>query len=162
MRLLLLTGVGVVVLAAGLWLTCIGVSASAQAPEYEIDGGQPPGAGSGEAVLDIQDISAIAPGANIDVYEAPNTTFGVLDAYAAIVNDDVAQIISTSWGLCEQVVQQAEPGVLEAENLLFQQAAAQGQRLLHLVLLPLQPPQALEQHHLNIIERVNIRVAQQD
>src|SRR5207344_1338065 len=68
-------------------------------------------------------------GAYIDVYEAPNTTFGALDAYAAIVNDDVDQIVSSSWGLCEQAVQQGEPGVLEAENLLFQQAAAQGQSI---------------------------------
>lgn len=91
-----------------------------------IDGGQPDGAGVGESLLDIQDISALAPGAYIDVYEAPNTTFGVLDEYAAIVNDGDS-IVSSSWGLCEQAVQQGEPGVLEAENLLFQQAAAQGQ-----------------------------------
>ena len=94
-----------------------------------VDGGQPTGAGSGESLLDIEDISALAPGANIDVYQAPNSTFGVLDEYAAIVNDDVDQIVSTSWGLCEQAVQQGEPGMLEAENLLFQQAAAQGQSI---------------------------------
>jgi len=93
-----------------------------------VDGGQPAGGGSGEALLDIQDISAFAPGANIDVYEAPNSTFGALDEYAAIINSPTpAQIISASWGLCEQAVQQGEPGVLEAENLLFEQAAAQGQ-----------------------------------
>ena len=92
-----------------------------------IDGGQPAGPGSGEALLDIQDISALAPGAYIDVYEAPNTTFGAFDAYAAIVNTDADQIVSSSWGLCEQAVQLGEPGMLEAENLLFQQAAAQGQ-----------------------------------
>ncbi len=94
-----------------------------------VDGGQPAGAGSGESLLDIEDISAFAPGAYIDVYEAPNTTFGALDEYAAIVNNDAYtyQTVSSSWGLCEQAVQQGEPGVLEAENLLFQQAAAQGQ-----------------------------------
>jgi hypothetical protein len=91
-----------------------------------VDGGQPAGAGSGESLLDIEDVSALAPGATIDVYEAPNTTFGALDEYAAIVNDDDA-VVSSSWGLCEQAVEQGEPGVLEAENLLFQQAAAQGQ-----------------------------------
>jgi subtilase family serine protease len=94
-----------------------------------VDGGQPAGAGSGESLLDIEDISALAPGANIDVYEAPNSTYGVIDEYAAIVNDDVDQIVSSSWGLCEQAVQQGEPGMLEAENLLFQQAAAQGQSI---------------------------------
>jgi hypothetical protein len=92
-----------------------------------VDGGQPAGPGGGEAILDLQDVSAFAPGANIDVYEAPNNTFGSLDEYAQIVNDDVDQIVTTSWGLCEQAVQEGSPGVQQAENLIFQQAAAQGQ-----------------------------------
>ncbi len=92
-----------------------------------VDGGQTAGPGSGEAILDVQDVSAFAPGANIDVYEAPNNTFGSLDEYARIVNDDVDQIVTTSWGLCEQALQQGSPGVQQAENIIFQQAAAQGQ-----------------------------------
>jgi Pro-kumamolisin, activation domain/IPT/TIG domain/PASTA domain len=92
-----------------------------------VDGGQPQGPGGGEATLDIQDVSAFAPGANIDVYEAPNTTFGSFDMYAQMVNDNTDQIISSSWGLCEQAVQEGSPGVQQAENLVFQQAAAQGQ-----------------------------------
>ena len=92
-----------------------------------VDGGQPAGPGSGEAILDIQDVSAFAPGANIDVYEAPNTTFGALDEYAKIVNDNVDKIVTSSWGLCEQAVQQGSPGIQQAENIIFQQAAAQGQ-----------------------------------
>jgi len=92
-----------------------------------VDGGQTAGSGSGEAILDIQDVSAFAPGANIDVYEAPNNTFGSLDEYAKIVNDDIDQVVTSSWGLCEQAVQRGSPGVQQAENLIFQQAAAQGQ-----------------------------------
>jgi Pro-kumamolisin, activation domain/IPT/TIG domain/PASTA domain/Divergent InlB B-repeat domain len=92
-----------------------------------VDGGQPAGSGEGEAILDIQDVSAFAPGANIDVYEAPNNTFGSLDEYAQIVNDDKDQVVTTSWGLCEQAVQEGSPGVQQAENLVFEQAAAQGQ-----------------------------------
>ncbi|HKD93492.1 MAG TPA: protease pro-enzyme activation domain-containing protein [Gaiellaceae bacterium] len=92
-----------------------------------VDGGQTAGPGSGESILDIQDVSAFAPGANIDVYQAPNNTFGSLDQYSKIVNDDVDQIVTTSWGLCEQAVQQGSPGVQQAENEIFQQAAAQGQ-----------------------------------
>jgi hypothetical protein len=92
-----------------------------------VDGGQPAGPGEGEATLDIQDVSAMAPGANIDVYEAPNTTFGSLDQYAQIVNDDADQVVSTSWGICEQGIQEGSPGVQQAENVLFEQAAAQGQ-----------------------------------
>jgi hypothetical protein len=93
----------------------------------KVDGGQPTGPGSGEAALDVQDVSAFAPAANIDVYEAPNNTFGSFDEYAQIVNDDVDQIVTTSWGLCEQAVQEGSPGVQQAENLIFQEAAAQGQ-----------------------------------
>jgi hypothetical protein len=99
-----------------------------------VDGGQPTGPGSGEAVLDVEDISAMAPGASIDVYEAPNNVddnsgFGPLDAYAAIVDADRDQVVSTSWGLCEQAVQLGTPGQQEAENYLFEQAAAQGQTI---------------------------------
>jgi hypothetical protein len=92
-----------------------------------VDGGQPAGPGSGESILDIQDVSAFAPGANIDVYEAPNNNFGTLDMYAQIVNDDKDQVITTSWGVCEQALQQGAPGVQQAENQIFAQAAAQGQ-----------------------------------
>ncbi|HEX3237645.1 MAG TPA: protease pro-enzyme activation domain-containing protein [Gaiellaceae bacterium] len=94
-----------------------------------VDGGQTAGPGEGEAILDIQNVSAFAPGASIDVYETPNNTFGSLDEYAQIVNDNVDRIVTTSWGLCEQAVQQGSPGVQEAENLIFQQAAAQGQTI---------------------------------
>ena len=92
-----------------------------------VDGGPGAGPGSGESILDIQDVSAFAPGANIDVYQAPNTTFGSLDEYAKIVNDDVDQVVTTSWGFCEQGIQEGSPGVQQAENVIFEQAAAQGQ-----------------------------------
>ena len=51
-----------------------------------VDGGQPSGSGSGESILDVEDVSAMAPGANIDVYEAPNTRPSVelLDVYTQI------------------------------------------------------------------------------
>ncbi len=95
-----------------------------------VDGGQPAGYGSGEALLDVENVSAMAPSAAIDVYEAPNTSFGLVDDYAAIVDDDADDIVTTTWGMCEQAVQLSEPGVQEAESLLFQQAAAQGQTVL--------------------------------
>lgn len=95
-----------------------------------VDGGQPTGSGSGEAILDTEDVSAMAPGANIDVYEAPNNTYGGLDEYNTIVSDDTDQVVTSSWGLCETAVQQGEPGVQQEENAIFQQAAAQGQTVL--------------------------------
>ena len=98
-----------------------------------VDGGelQPgPGSQNDEATLDIEDVSAIAPGANIDVYEAPNTNAGALDQYSQIVNSDTDQIVTSSWAGCEQLMQVSDPGMQEAENLLFEQAAAQGQTVL--------------------------------
>ena len=99
---------------------------------HMVDGGQPRGPGSGEASLDVEDLSAIAPGAQIDVYAgpAPNANPNIYDAfdeYAAIIDADRDQIVTTSWGLCEQAVQTGQQGLQESENYLFQQAAAQGQ-----------------------------------
>jgi subtilase family serine protease len=95
-----------------------------------VDGGQPAGSGSGESILDIEDVAAMAPGAHIDVYEAPNNSAGSLDDYAQMVNDDTDQIITSSWGFCEQDEQLADPGAQQAEDYIFQQAAAQGQTVL--------------------------------
>jgi len=97
-----------------------------------VDGGQPTGPGSGEANLDVEDISAIAPDATIDVYEGPSpgtdgTDYDPVDNYVAIVDADRDQVVSTSWGLCEQAIEAGQPGLQQAENALFEQAAAQGQ-----------------------------------
>ena len=92
-----------------------------------VDGGPGTGPGSGESILDIENVSAIAPGANIDVYQAPNGVAGPIDLYNAIVQDDLADVVSTSWGECEALAQSSEPGVLNVENELFEQAALQGQ-----------------------------------
>jgi hypothetical protein len=99
---------------------------------HSVDGGQPAGPGSGEAILDVEDVSAIAPGATIDVYVgvspgSDGTIYDPVDGYAAIIDADTDQVISTSWGLCEQAVQAGQPGLQVAENLLFEQAAAQGE-----------------------------------
>ena len=92
-----------------------------------VDGGQQTGLGSGEAMLDIEDISAVAPKATIYVYEAPNTEYGATDEYNTIVSQDKAKVISTSWGVCEQSEQVGQPGVQALENVIFEEAAAQGQ-----------------------------------
>jgi hypothetical protein len=95
-----------------------------------VDGGAPYGTGSGEASLDVEDLSALAPGATIDVYVGPSANaYDSLDEYAEIVDQDRDRVVSTSWGLCESAMRRGEPGEQEAENLLFQQAAAQGQTI---------------------------------
>jgi hypothetical protein len=96
-----------------------------------VDGGIAAGAGSGESELDIDDVSGLAPGANIDVYEAPNTTYGYIDEFNQIVQDDTAKVVSSSWfSGCEAAVTQEEPGLVQVENTMFEQAAAQGQTVL--------------------------------
>jgi subtilase family serine protease len=82
------------------------------------------GPGSGESALDIEMVAGLAPQANIDVYVGRNFGVGPLDVYTAMVDQDAAQVLSTSWGECEADAGLAEIGV---ESTLFQQAAAQGQ-----------------------------------
>ena len=93
-----------------------------------VDGADPTaGPGSGEAALDIEMVVGLAPEAAIDVYVGSNVGVGPLDVYAAMIDDDAAQVLSTSWGECEAAAGTAE---IEAEAALFQQAAAQGQSFL--------------------------------
>jgi subtilase family serine protease len=75
-------------------------------------------------MLDADIVMSQVPDASILIYVAPNTASGAIDEYRAIVNQDRAQVISISWGLCE-----TDAGWSDArtENNLFKQAAAQGQ-----------------------------------
>jgi hypothetical protein len=96
-----------------------------------VDGGQQLGYGSGESELDIDDVSAVAPGAKIEVYEAPNTIYGLIDEFNAIVQDDTAKVATSSWASgCEADVQAYAPGLEPLENTIFEQAAIQGQTVL--------------------------------
>src|SRR5205085_5727428 len=65
------------------------------------------------------------------VYQGPNagqTTpgSGPYDLFNAIVSDDRAQVVSVSWGQCEQLQGTSEA---EAESTLFEEAAIQGQSI---------------------------------
>lgn len=84
------------------------------------------GAGAIEVELDMEVVSAIAPGANQKIYIGPNSTTGVNDTYNKIVTDNLARVTSTSWGLCEASSGNAE---LSALDNIFSQAAAQGQTI---------------------------------
>jgi kumamolisin len=66
-----------------------------------VDGG--PGApsdvsGSDETTLDVEQSGGIAPGANIIVFQAPNTNQGFVDIFAEAVDSNLAETFSTSWG----------------------------------------------------------------
>lgn len=85
------------------------------------------GSGAGEVTLDIELQIALAPGASrIIVYEGPNSGTGVVDTYNRIAMDNLAKQISTSWGISEG---QNSKAVINSENTIFQQMAAQGQSI---------------------------------
>jgi subtilase family serine protease len=102
--------------------SCYGTDSSVTA--VDVDGGSGRDSGVGEADVDIEQVVGLAPGANVLVYEGPNTDTGAYDTYNAIVSADDAHVVSTSWGLCE-----TEEGseAADAEDVLFEEAAAQGQ-----------------------------------
>jgi kumamolisin len=78
-----------------------------------------------EVMLDIEVAAAVAPGARIAVYFAPNTDRGFLDAITTAVHDDVnnPSVLSISWGSSEsRWTQQAMTQFDQA----FQAAAALG------------------------------------
>jgi kumamolisin len=61
------------------------------------------GAGQGEAAIDIEAIAGIAPGAIIDVYQAPiKSPTAILDIARRVVNRHADQVLADTWGLCEQ------------------------------------------------------------
>jgi subtilase family serine protease len=84
------------------------------------------GAGAIEVELDMEVVSAVAPGANQKIYIGPNSTTGVNDTYNRIVTDNIAKVVSTSWGECESVSGNSE---LSALDNIFAQGAAQGQTI---------------------------------
>jgi hypothetical protein len=109
---------------------CMGTSAPVSA--VDVDGGpgpyQPPaaggGGGDGESALDIEVVTGLAPKANVLVYQGPPTATAPVDILTAIISQNRAKVISSSWGACEA----STPGAqIAAENTLLQEAAAQGQ-----------------------------------
>jgi kumamolisin len=82
-----------------------------------------------EVEADIEQDLTIAPDASaVLVYNAPNDETGQteLDQYATIANQDIADSVSSSWAICEP---DAGLGYAQAENLIFEQMAAQGQSM---------------------------------
>jgi kumamolisin len=78
-------------------VSAIGVDGGANKP-----GGPTPNA-DGEVMLDIEVAGAVAPGAKLAVYFAPNTFQGFIDAVNAAIHDNVRKpsVVSISWGGAE-------------------------------------------------------------
>lgn len=87
----------------------------------KVDGGTTDTSGEDEDELDIEVDYALAPGATIKVYEAPNSDAGEVALYAAFASNDVP-VVSSSWGEPEQ-----DETNLSSDDADFEEMAAQGQ-----------------------------------
>ncbi len=79
-----------------------------------------------ESYLDVEEAGAVAPGAAITLYTSAGTSVqnGLYLAAMRAVDDDVASVLSTSYGTCEQYLGSSGN---QFWNALWEQAAAQGQ-----------------------------------
>ena len=92
-----------------------------------VDGGPRPN-GSPEPALDIELAAFNAPSSPLAVYEAPNNNdAAALDMFNRIASDDSSQVVTTSWGDCEQDI---PTGYLQTENGIFARMALQGQTMI--------------------------------
>ncbi|MGD0444413.1 MAG: protease pro-enzyme activation domain-containing protein [Edaphobacter sp.] len=80
-----------------------------------------------ESEIDLEYSSAIASQANIFlVYVGDNQNYNVLDALAYAITENIAPVVSISYGFCEPSLSQTE---LDQDNALYEEASAQGQTL---------------------------------
>ncbi len=119
------------------WKNVLGMKPSGRTVTVtDVDGG--PGApsddsGTGETDLDAEQSGALAPGADVIVYQAPNSDPGFFDAFADAASQDVADSVSTSWGESEVVIKEliasgSEPAAyIAAFDEMYLELAAQGQ-----------------------------------
>ena len=119
------------------WQHVLGLSVPASRITVDnVDGG--PGApsdaaGSGETDLDVEQAGAIAPRANVVVYQAPNTDTGFADAFFSAASQNVADTVSASWGESESYIAAGVAAGTETSTYAqafdeaFLELAAQGQ-----------------------------------
>jgi kumamolisin len=88
-----------------------------------IAGGTSPGSQQQEVDLDLDTIRAIAPGAQVLDYEAPQGVASTADIINKIVADHRARVVSTSWGICDLLV---GPGQRAADENALAAARAAG------------------------------------
>jgi kumamolisin len=107
--------IGIVTLAAldpgapqYFWQNVAGVPSTGRTVTVDnVDGG--PGApsnaaGTGETDLDVEQSGGLAPGANVIVYQAPNSDPGFIDAFFSAASQNTVDTLSTSWGESETYV----------------------------------------------------------
>jgi kumamolisin len=84
------------------YFSSVGITKPPKVTAVSVAGGanQPGGDADGEVMLDIEVIGALAPGANIVVYFAPDTDQGFYEAISQAAHDAVNKpsVMSISWG----------------------------------------------------------------
>jgi kumamolisin len=107
-------------------VTAVGVDGGSNSPGTDQNA-------DGEVMLDVEVVGAVAPGANIVVYFAPNTDQGFIDAVSTAVHDTAhnVSVVSISWGGPEdswtaQARNQMEQVMTEAAALGVTVTAAAG------------------------------------
>lgn len=82
----------------------------------------------GESDLDLEYSSTMAPGAQVNfVYTGNNKTYGALDALIYAIDQNLAPIITASYGNCELAFGAAN---IKTVDTVLQQAATQGQTVI--------------------------------
>ena len=80
------------------------------------------GGGQGEVELDIEVIAGLAPNlSHLLVYEDP--VFNMAATFQSMANDNLARVVSTSWGVCEASENATQRA---AETTVLMQMASQG------------------------------------
>lgn len=103
---------------AGLPASLIG-----QLGNVHLNGGAPRGAGESEVLIDIDTVLAIAPGANVLVFDAPFSGATSFQTMFSAMMDHSVSIISNSWAYCEDQTTQAD---VESIDSILQTAVASG------------------------------------
>jgi kumamolisin len=135
--------IGIVTLAAVdsgapeyFWTHISGTNRTGSLAVDNVDGGPGPASGpsgSGETDLDIEQSGALAPGANVIDYQAPNTDYGFADAFFTAASQNIAGSVSVSWGESETALEasirsgEESSGYVQAFDEAFLEMAAQGQ-----------------------------------
>lgn len=107
--------------------TLFNLGTASNVPQVIVDGDDPGQNGAAtEAYLDVEASGAMAPNAAVNLYVGAdtNTTSGLEAAIVRAVEDDAADVMSLSYGSCEQSLGSSGN---EFFYYVWQQAAAQGQ-----------------------------------
>jgi hypothetical protein len=88
------------------YLTDAGVKQTGTINTIKVDGGgtysSDPNSATGEAVLDVETVSGLAPGADVLIYDIPDLTDqSINDAYNQAISDNKASVVNSSFGGCE-------------------------------------------------------------